>query len=122
MSAAVHNIYIEQGATFRMTAVYKDSAGAVIDLSNYQGRGHVRLKATDETPAATFEVEVINDAGWKVIITLPAAASAAIQTRGKRHDDLTLAAYDIELYNADESDVIRLLHGAASISPEVTKN
>lgn len=63
MTAAVHDIYIEQGATFEpIYVVYKDSNGVVVDLTGYQGRGHIRMKATDELPVASFTVTVVNGA------------------------------------------------------------
>lgn len=122
MRAAAHDIYIEQGATLApITVIYKDSNGNVVDLTGYQGRGHVRLKATDESAVAEFDVSVVNDSGWQVIITMTPEESAKIPVKGKTWEELTHATYDIEIYTENDVQVIRLLNGIARISPGVTK-
>lgn len=122
MRAAAHDIYIEQGATLApITVVYKDSNGSVIDLTGYQGRGHVRMRATDEMAVAEFDVTVVNDSGWQVIITMTPEESAKIPAKGKTWEELAHAAYDIEIYTENDAKVIRLLNGIAYVSPGVTK-
>jgi len=40
---------------------------------------------------------------------------------GDNYSKITVYNYDIELYTENDADVIRLLNGKASVSPEITK-
>ena len=42
MAAGIYDIIIEQGATFTLSATWKDSAGAAINLTSYSARMQVR--------------------------------------------------------------------------------
>lgn len=122
MPAAYHRITVEQGASFALDLTYADSAGDPIDLTGYSGRGQIRLTAQTNTTLASFAVTITDAVAGEVTVTLSASAlvgNAAIV--GLAHDDYTHAVYDIELYTAQDADVIRLLHGPCRISPEVTK-
>ncbi|CAB4130887.1 hypothetical protein UFOVP121_42 [uncultured Caudovirales phage] len=116
MPAAIYDITIEQGATFTLSLVWKDSAGTPIDLTGWQARMQVR-------PAYHSDVVFLSLSSPSGGITLggtagtievvgSAAATAAIDGRK--------AVYDIELV-APGGAVTRLLQGAAVISPEVTR-
>jgi hypothetical protein len=117
--AGKYNISVNQGSTFRLAAVYKDSLGDAIDLTGYEGRGQIKFKATDTAPIAEFNVTVPTPLEGSVLIELDADALANVQLKGESYSQKTTAVYDIELYSGDE--VIRLLNGTVSISPEVTK-
>jgi hypothetical protein len=122
MPAAYHRITVEQGASYALDVTYADAAGDPIDLTGYSGRGQIRLTAQTGTALASFTVQVTDAEAGEVTVTLPASAlvgNAAIT--GTTHDDFTNAVYDIELYTAQDANVIRLLHGPCRISPEVTK-
>ena len=47
MSAGVYNINAEQGVTFKLHLLYKDSNNQVIDLANYTARMQVRRSPED---------------------------------------------------------------------------
>jgi len=104
--AGIYNFNINQGATKRFRVTYKDSLGDAINLTGYQGRGQIRLRASD--PAAGI-----------VDVELAASALEGLVLRGKGFNETTDAFYDVELYNG--TDVIRLINGVVSISPEITK-
>jgi len=121
MAAGIYNIVIEQGATFLITVTLNDGATPVpapIDLTGYEGRGQIKLKATDTEPLAVFEVSVTDPTAGEVEILLSAEDSEAIVTTGKTFTDFLEAQYDVELFKGDE--VIRLLNGTCNISPEIT--
>ena len=117
--SGLYNLEINQGATKRFQVAYKDSLDQPIDLTGYQGRGAIRLKATDAEPLALFVVTITDEPGGLVDIELLADALEGIALKGAGFNDKTRAFYDIELYKGAE--VIRLLNGSVNISPEITK-
>ena len=114
MPAAQYNIIIEQGATWRLSLTWKDSAGAPIDLTGYTARMQVR----QAYGAADALLSLSNGTGITLgpsagVITLTASATqtAAIAARN--------GVYDLEMV-APDGTVTRLLQGSVTISPEVT--
>lgn len=116
MTAGVHDITVEQGATFLLSVVYKDSAGAVVDLTGYTARMQIRKKKSSTTTlsdstTANGEI-VITAAAGAIAVSIPAATTAVFE--GRR------AFYDLEI--EDGSGIVtRLLEGVVCISKEVTK-
>lgn len=128
MPAAVFNIFIEQGATFKLEMVFKDSNGIGIDQTGRTFTGQLRSKYDSTTVAGTFTITLadqITDPG-KIIITISAANTALIPVDppgvncSKDSRPLTVYQYDIEATNVDLTKD-RVLQGIASVSPEVTK-
>ena len=119
MSAGVRNFNVEQGSTFSISIQMKDSAGAAIDLTGYQGRGQVRYKAQDSAAAASFTVTVPDPSAGLVLVELTAAQSAGIVLTGDSYADKSTLYYDIELYMGEI--VKRVLQGTLTMSPEITK-
>lgn len=120
MAAGVYDISIEQGASFSMVVTYEQSSGGPVNLSGYSGRGQIRAAATATAVLAVFDVTVTDAANGEVTISLAPEDSSAIPVKGKNYSEKAEYVYDIELYTAG-GEVIRLLNGKASISPEVTK-
>jgi hypothetical protein len=117
MSAGVHNITIEQGATFALPIVWRDGEGDPIDLTGYQGaRMQVRrtYKSTDTLLSLTSEDDdiILGTTDGTITVTASAQATAAI--------DAKCGVYDLELIDPD-GNVVRLLKGEVSIDPEATR-
>ena len=122
MAAGVYNLDVEQGASKAFSITYKDSLDAPIDLTGYSGRGYIKLKANDSVPLAEFEISIPSPVTGVVEIVLKAdALSGNANVKGSKYSEKTIAVYDIELYTANDEEVIRLLNGTCSISPEVTR-
>lgn len=116
MAAAQHNILIEQGATFQLDLVWKDSLGAPINLTGYTARMQVRYKLADAVPLLSFTTE--NGA-----ITLGGAAGTiSVVGTATQTDALTVkkGVYDLELVSAG-GIVTRLIEGSVVITPQVTR-
>jgi hypothetical protein len=99
-----------------LTVTWKDSAGTAINLTGYSARMQVR-----ETYSSTSTiVSLTNGSG----ITLGGAAGTiAIAISATTTAALTApfsGVYDLELVSAG-GVVTRLLQGAATVSPEVTR-
>jgi hypothetical protein len=117
MSAGIHNIKIEQGATFSQTFTWKIS-GNPVDLTGYTAR----MKVRDTTRRASAVNEMISltspsggivlgGAAGTIAVTISASATAAV-VAGKY-------AYDLELA-APNATVTRLLKGNFTVLSEVT--
>ncbi len=110
------DITINQGATFELTITYKDSAGTAINLTGYTARMQVR----ETYSSSSTVVSLTNGSG----ITLGGAAGTiAILISATTTAALTApfsGVYDLEIVTAG-GVVTRLLQGAATVSPEVTR-
>ena len=110
------DITINQGATFELTVTWKDSTGAAINLTGYSARMQVR----ETYSSASTIVSLTNGSG----ITLGGSAGTiAILISATTTAALTApfsGVYDLELVSAS-GVVTRLLQGAATVSPEVTR-
>jgi len=126
MPAAKKNLTIEQGATWRGTYTLLQPAAAgtpvanmlPIDLTGYSARMQIRPDYT----STTVLVE-LTPANAGISIT---AATGQINLHISAADTAALtftdapAVYDLELIEPG-GDVIRLLKGSVTLSPEVTK-
>jgi hypothetical protein len=121
MAAGVYNIAIEQGATFSLVATLTSDGTTPVDLTGYTGRGKIKTAAYDSTAVATFAITIPSPATGAVNIVLTPTQTAAIEATGAGYSDVTNYYYDVELYTAADADVIRLLNGSVTVSPEITK-
>lgn len=116
MAAGYRDLYIEQGATFYQEIVWKDSAGEVIDLTDYTARMQIRRNKQSTTPLISLTTEngriTIEAANGKVILEVDADDTA----------DFTqfCGVYDLELISST-GFVTRLMEGGVTISREVTR-
>ena len=119
MAAGKYDITIEQGATFTLNLSYKNSAGAVQDLSSsYTARMKIRESVGGTIIASTESAE-----SPKNIITSALAASGnniimgitAVNTATLDFDN---AVYDLEL--AGGTTVDRFMQGRVALDREIT--
>ena len=119
MAAGKYDISIEQGATFTLSMSYKNSAGAVQDLSSsYTARMKIResvggtiIASTEsgDSPKNTLSI-ALAASGNNIIVTISAANTTTF--------DFNNAVYDLELVSGIAVD--RVIEGRASLSKEVT--
>ena len=112
MTAANHNLTIDQGSDFVIDLVISDE-GVVKNLTGYSARAQMRTTKSASTIAATFTCTVTDATGGTVKMELPNATSSAISP-GKYY-------YDLELYTANNVIVARLMQGTVILTPEVTR-
>lgn len=116
MPAATHDILIEQGATFKLSLVWKDSAGAPFNLTGYTARMQARGALTSNEVlldlTSTNGAITLGGTAGTIDIKISATLTAALQApRG---------VYDLEIVSPS-GDVTRLIQGAFSVSKEVTR-
>ena len=119
MAAGKYDISIEQVATCTLSMSYKNSAGAVQDLSSgYTSRMNIResvggtiIASTEsgDSPKNTLSI-ALAASGNNIIVTMSAANTTSL--------DFNNAVYDIELVSGAE--VERVIEGRASLAKEVT--
>ena len=127
MSAGKYNFTIEQGTTVIKQFTYKDSAGTVVDLSNYSASMQIRpdydssaiLGLTGSVSSSTSEqgLAIIAPSGsstkGQVQLTIKATTTEGFS--------FTSALYDLEIKNSTTGAVTRLLQGSIGLSQEITK-
>lgn len=118
MSAAAWSFVIDQGADFYRKIRLTESTGSAVDLDGYSVRAQVRASVDSPTVLAEWTTEngffSITDAGGgEITLSIP----AAVTTTYAWPDG---GVYDIELVNPS-GGVERLLMGAITVSPEVTR-
>ena len=107
------DLTIEQGATFSRTITIKDASNVAVDISTDTFEGQVRKRHQSGTVEANFSFTITDGANGEVTATISATDTAAMDT-GE-------FVYDIEWTNAG-SNVVRLLEGTATVTPEVTRS
>ena len=112
MTAANHNLTIDQGSDFVIDLVVSDG-GVVKNLTGYSARAQMRNTKSASAIAATFTCTITDATGGTVKMELPNATSSAISP-GKYY-------YDLELYTANDVLVSRLMGGSIILTPEVTR-
>jgi hypothetical protein len=114
--AAVYDITIEQGATFRLSLVWKDSSNVPVNLTGYTARMQVRRSYTDTVIqlAMTTESGSITLGGSAGTINVVSAATATKDIAARA------GVYDLELMSSN-GVVTRLVEGKVTVKPEVTR-
>ena len=108
--ATITNYNIDQGSDWSTEVTAKDSAGAVIDLSNHTITSHIRKNYTS-TASIAISADALVPPEGTLILNLTSAVSAAMKS-GYYY-------YDVEVTTG--SIVTRILEGKIHLRPEVTK-
>ena len=108
--ATITNYKIDQGSDWSTEVTAKDSAGAVIDLSNHTITSHMRKNYTS-TVSTAITGTTVNASAGTLTLNLTSAVSAAMKS-GYYY-------YDVEVTTG--STVTRILEGKIHLRPEVTK-
>ncbi len=126
MAAATYDLYIEQGATFRLTMIYGRKDGTLdvngnsnvepYDITGCHARMQIRARrgAQVQSSATTTSggIQIPTGTDGKIIITITDEATDSLT--GKR------AVYDLEV-SYPSGDVVRILQGKVTISPNITQ-
>jgi len=116
MAAGNYDITIEQGATFMLSLVWKDTEGDPIDVSGCVARMQIRKTYNSEP---VFSLTTDSDGGIElgglagtIEIEIPAEQTELI--------DIRRGYYDLEI-EFSNGVVTRLIQGGVDVSREVTK-
>lgn len=111
------NLSVYRGATFAKSIVWKDENGALINLSGWTARMHMRETVEAATPFLTLTTENGGIALGGVAGAINLLASATVTSA----ITALQGVYDLELIAPDTVTVTRLLEGIVFVSPEVTR-
>lgn len=120
MPASKYDFTIEQGTSFKLSLVYKDSNGSPMDLTNWCARliwtttnGITQSFVSTNTDYGLYKF-VIEPANGRLVLMIPPETT--------NNFTFTRAKYDLELqsddafYSGSGKDTIRLLYGTVNIS------
>ena len=111
-----YDLEIKQGATLSLTATWKDSTDAAVNLTGYTAR--MQMRSTYDASATILSLTssagiTLGGAAGTIAISASATVTAALTAPWS-------GVWDLELVSGS-GEVTRLLEGAASVSPEVTR-
>lgn len=119
MPASQYPIYIEQGSSFRLSIIYKDSNGSIIDLTGYCARltwkttsGEIYSFSTTNTNHNDYKF-TIDGINGQILLLIP------INTTNSYN--FTSAKYDLELqsptdlYTGGGKQTLRILYGTVTL-------
>jgi hypothetical protein len=120
MPASKYDFTIEQGTSFKLSLVYKDSQGNAMDLTNWCARliwtnsdGITQTFITTNTDFSIYKFTIEPNNGRLVLMIPPETTNTFNFNRAKY--DLELQSDD-DFYSGGGKDIIRLLYGTITIS------
>jgi len=128
MAAGTYNFIIEQGTTVDFKIQYKDSTGAPINLTGYEGAMQIRSNFADNNPKTfiTLTSENINPDGTGLNFENGSLGFIGIYIASCTSSlfNFNNARYDLEIYSGSLQDcpvVTRILEGNIELSRETTR-
>lgn len=112
--AGIYNFTLDQGSTWTLQIVYKDSNGAPINLTGYTAEMQVRRKFDSDTPVLT-----LSTSNGGITIVGATGTLNLIATDEQAAIDPGLYVYDLELSTGGVRT--RLIQGTVTVSGEVTR-
>lgn len=114
MPAANYDLYVEQGATFELSIIWKDNEGTPIDITGYIARMQIRQNY-DLDPIIS-----LTDGNGIVLGGVDGTIDITITDEQTTDIEILRGKYDLELELGGV--VTRLIQGGVEISREVTKD
>lgn len=109
--AIIANLYIDQGTDFSITVDVTDSAGDILDLSNYTASAQIRKTYTSTSVSETFSTTISELAG-QVTLSLTDTQTSGLE--GGRY------VYDLNI-TSNGGVTSRVIEGQAIVTPGVTR-
>lgn len=126
MPASKYDFSIEQGTSFKLSLIYKDSNQNPINISNWCARliwttdeGTTQVFTTRNTDYSVYKFSVDGSAG-KLLLQIPAATTNSF-TFAKAKYDLELESPN-EMYAGGGKELIRLIYGTVKIVLRYSEN
>jgi len=121
MPAGKYSLLIEQGATLNLSLSYKDSKGALINLTGYSGKMQIKSDYADNNPTTYLTLSSSLQPDGTGIIMGGVSGTIGIFISATTSSALTFssASYDLEITTG--SLVTRLIQGPVFVSKEVTR-
>lgn len=119
--AGFWSFVVEAGATWERELTWRDEAGTLVPLVGLEARMQIRAHYASAAPALEISTAgggIVLESPGVIMLTMTAAQTTALGQA------LTKGVYDLELTSGSGPTevVTRLLQGAVSVSPEVTRS
>lgn len=125
MAATQYNFAIEQGSSFRLSLVYKDSNNNPIDLTNWCARlvwttnkNVIQTFITTNTDLSVYKFTIEPSLG-KLTLLIPPETTNTFPFNNAKYD-LELQSDD-DFYTGSGKNIIRLLYGTVTINKRFSK-
>ena len=117
MGASLYNFEIEQGSSFKMSLIYKDSNGDPIDITGWCARLTWKTSANSTQTFSSFNIE---GTLGKINLLFPAGTTNGFTFNNAKYD-LELQSDELH-YNQGGKYVTRLLYGTVNIQKRFSKS
>jgi hypothetical protein len=108
-----YDFEVYKGSSFSLSVTLKDSDSVPIDLTDYNVSGFLKYKYSDSTKLTNLNAAKSSPYTSGIItLSIPSSGTSVLP--------VTLAVYDVEIYNTSTLNVEKVLRGNVSIQPEVT--
>ena len=112
--AGIYNFTMDQGSTWTLQVVYKDSNGNPVNLTGYTAEMQIRRKFDSENPVLT-----LSTSNGGITITPLTGTLNLLATDEQMAIDAGFYVYDLELSLGGVRT--RLIQGQVTVSGEVTR-
>jgi len=119
MPASKYDFTIEQGSSFKLSLIYKDSSDLPIDITGWCARliwttdeGIVQVYSTTNMDYALYKFTLTGAEG-KLLLQLPASKTNLFSFATAKYD-LELES-PTEMYTSGGNEIIRLIYGTVKI-------
>ena len=112
MSAANHDLVIDQGTSFVLDITIKEG-GTVKNLTGYSARAQMRSTITASSVAGSFTCSIPTPSNGVVKMELTPSTSSAMAAGSY--------FYDLEIHTSGDAIVKRIIEGKATLTQEVTR-
>jgi hypothetical protein len=126
MAASKYDFIIEQGSSFRLTLIYKDENGTIINLTNWCARltwktntNLTQAFTTDNLDYSVYKFTIEPELG-KLTLLIPASTTNSFTFNTAKYD-LELQSND-DLYAGGGKYISRLLFGTATIGKRFSQS
>ena len=112
MSAANHDLVIDQGTSFVLYITIKEG-GTVKNLTGYSARAQMRSTKTASSVAGSFTCSIPTPSNGVVKMELTPSTSSAMAAGSY--------FYDLEIHTSGDAIVKRIIEGKVTLTQEVTR-
>ena len=112
MSAANHDLVIDQGTSFVLDITIKEG-GTVKNLTGYSARAQMHSTKTASSVAGSFTCSIPTPSNGVVKMELTPSTSSAMAAGSY--------FYDLEIHTSGDAIVKRIIEGKATLTQEVTR-
>jgi hypothetical protein len=126
MPASKYDFSIEQGTSFKLSLIYKDSNKNPIDITDWCARliwsteeGVTQVFSTSNTDYSIYKFDITGPEG-KLLLQIPANTTNSF-TFNKAKYDLELESQD-DMYAGGGKEIIRLVFGTVKITHRYSEN